>query len=622
VGIERPDAAAALLNPWHDLHVSVVPQECSEPVCSRPAAFRTRTKPAWCGQHITEILRRGGLEPLEPFTKLTGWRLTRCLRCGCQAHYRLEYTLEKNRLDEATCRACYWREWARSSRSLQGAYACRAPVAESEARKRAEDNGYEYLGPLTDPSLADDPHRVRCVHCGRISAERLGDIDFGCTCQSNPRRDRQTTNVSGPKKKDLLKDSGLPVLDCWDHDRNDTSVWETVTVRAHREAHWKCPDCGLCFTRKISDMIGPRACPDCEPKRRAAWETEYARYKVTPVAHVPELLTAWADEADPATVTVADGQLRRFRCPQGHHPKLSPLTFLQSGCHLCRGNETRRTRLEDIQIDPSAHGMNREIAAQWHPTRNGKIRLETVAPGSRRNLWWRDPECGHEWQETPANREKGRRLRCPECRTILDSLAYHYPEIAAEWSASNPSTAWQVRPSGQTAFSPSWVCANNVDHTWQAQLTSRAAGAGCPECRETGKSKIELKHHAAAQVAFGHAVSGQAVTSDAFRRRARWLVDITADLPNGQKIVIEYDGSYWHADKAEIDTAKSLDLLAAGYVVARLREHPLPPLPVSHDGYAEFVVYANMSDPEATIARVKEWTESMATRRWGPARKS
>lgn len=31
----------------------------------------------------------------------------------------------------------------------------------------------------------------------------------------------------------------------------------------------------------------------------------------------------------------------------------------------------------------------------------------------------------------------------------------------------------------------------------------------------------------------------------------------------------------------EIGTAKSLDLLVAGYLVARLREHPLPPLPIS-----------------------------------------
>lgn len=587
--------------------MSGVTQECSEPGCSCPAAFRTRSKPAWCAQHITEILQRGGLEPLEPFVKPTAWRLTRCIRCGCEAHYRLEYTVDLNRTGEATCRACHWREWARAVRSAQGAYANWTPIPETKARKHAEDNGYEYLEPLTDPSLPDDPHRVRCVYCGRISAKRLGDIDFGCSCQSNPSRDRQTTDVSGPKKKELLKDSGLTILSWWDHDRNDTPTWETVTVRAIRDAHWKCPECGLRFTCKIRDMVIASECPSCEPRHRAAREAEYARYKVTFIADVPELLAAWADDADPATVTVADSWLRRFRCPQGHHPRLIPLTFLQSGCHLCRGNETRRAWLEAVQMDPDSPQLNREIAAQWHPTRNSAIRLEKVSPGSRRMLWWQNPECGHEWQETPAERNKGQRLRCPECRTILDSLAYHYPEVAAEWSPMNPLTAWQVRPSGQTAFTPTWVCANNADHTWQAPLASRSAGAGCPECREAGKSKIELAYHAATQAVFVHAASGQALTSDLFRRRARWLVDITATLSSGQQVVIEYDGSYWHAGKIEIDTAKSLDLLAAGYLVARLREHPLPPLPISDDNYAEFVVYANAPDPETAVTRVKDW---------------
>jgi hypothetical protein len=354
-------------------------------------------------------------------------------------------------------------------------------------------------------------------------------------------------------------------------------------------------------------MMVSATCPDCEPARRAAWHEEYERYKVTPITEVPELLAAWADEADPATVMVAGSWHYRFRCPEGHHPKLSPLTFLQSGCHLCRGYETRRARLASIEADPDGYQISQELASQWHPIKNGKTPLKKVSPGSQRLRWWRDPECGHEWQESPANRQKGPRLRCPTCRTILDSLAYHYPEIAAEWSATNPLSAWQVRPSGETAFTPIWVCRNNPDHVWQASLGSRSVGSGCPECRETGKSKIELEHHAAAQAVFGIATSGQRVASDAFRRRAQWLVDITVDLPEGLKLAIEYDGSYWHADKADIDTAKTQDLLAAGYLVARLREHPLPPLPISDSRYTEFVVHANAPHPQTVINRVKTW---------------
>ncbi|MFG2712309.1 zinc-ribbon domain-containing protein [Streptomyces goshikiensis] len=592
------------------------PQPCSEPSCSQPAAFRTRSRAAWCDAHITAILHRGGLEPLESFVKPTAWRLTRCLVCGCEAHYRLEYTVEKNASGEATCRACYWKGWAQDSRDLKGAYANLAPISFAEAREHADKHGYDYIGPLTDPSLEDDPHHVRCRFCERLSADRMGDIAFGCRCQTNPRRDRQTSRVSQPKAKqrDLLKDSDLPVLDWWDHGTNDAAAWETVGLRALREVSWRCPDCGLQFPKRVIDMVTTPDCPDCEPKRRAARNAEYERFKVTPVAEVPELLAAWADDEDPRTVTVAgSGSLRRFRCPQGHHPRVSPHTYLQSGCPSCRSQDTRIERILLAEVDPAAFGLGAEIASQWHPVKNGAVELATVSPGSRKARWWQDPGCGHEWQETPAQRDKGQRLRCPVCRTILDSLAYHFPELAAEWSSANPISEWQVRPTGLTPFVPTWVCAASPEHVWQVSLASRTGGSGCPECREHGKSQVELDHHAAAERAFGNAASGQSLRHDLFARRAAWLVDISVDLPHGQKLVIEYDGSYWHADKGDLDLEKSRDLLAAGHLVVRLREHPLPALPISEPGYTEFFVYSTAPDPDGTIARVKQWALGQAT---------
>lgn len=86
-------------------------------------------------------------------------------------------------------------------------------------------------------------------------------------------------------------------------------------------------------------MAQAPSCPDCTAVREAEWEREHARYQVTPVSDIPELVAAWADDTDPATVMVAGGwKLRRFRCPNGHQPQLSPLTYLRSGCPSCRGN--------------------------------------------------------------------------------------------------------------------------------------------------------------------------------------------------------------------------------------------------------------------------------------------
>lgn len=117
-------------------------QNCQEPGCTRPPAFKTLTRPTWCDEHITAILVASGIEPLEPFVKPKKQRFTRCLRCGCEAHYSLDYTLRKREESagtEATCRACFWREWAqRSHRSS-------TPTTNTEARQCANENGFDYL---------------------------------------------------------------------------------------------------------------------------------------------------------------------------------------------------------------------------------------------------------------------------------------------------------------------------------------------------------------------------------------------------------------------------------------------------------------------------------------------
>ncbi|PQZ99705.1 hypothetical protein CQ017_06840 [Arthrobacter sp. MYb224] len=157
-------------------------QKCSITTCDATAAFKTRTNPTWCAEHIVAIQFQGGLRALEEFTHPNDWQLTECLDCHVQAHYRFNYTLEKNGENEPTCRACYWRQWADRNRLEQGSWAEITPVPFLDAKSISEDHGYTYLGPLTEPSLADDPHQVKCNHCGKISAERLSDIAFGCTC--------------------------------------------------------------------------------------------------------------------------------------------------------------------------------------------------------------------------------------------------------------------------------------------------------------------------------------------------------------------------------------------------------------------------------------------------------
>jgi len=606
--------------------------ECSTVRCTNQAAFATRSKPAWCVECIDRKLYEGGLAPVEPFNGPDGWRLTTCLTCGIQAHYRFGYTLEKNSVGEKTCRACYWRDWAAKHRARpwysferEMLDLLRKHTAEetlqimptSQAREFLErgwwpqerivahldENGFDFILDTADVNDGNDPVVARCRACQKIQVAQVGDFGYGCTCSRNIR----AANPTSPRaKRQLLIDSDSPAMAWWDHERNEAATLQTVTVRAVRECHWVCPECGARFVSKVNDMAGGPSCPDCSARRSEQWTQEYARWKTTSVAQVPELAAAWAGEEDPTTVMVVGGwHSSRFRCSQGHYPRIAPLRFLQAGCPHCRGAQTAENKRWLADTLP-------EIAAQWHPDRNGKLTPSTVVWDSKRTAWWRADCCGHEWQEPIRDRDKYARLRCPACRTILGSLAWQDPGLAAEWSPVNPVSPWHLRPYAWTEFLPHWICATDPAHVWQAPLSTRSNGGECPECRKAGKSRIELSHHEAAVEIFGGARSGVTVRDKAFSTRRSWTTDIIVNI-NDRMLVIEYDGGYWHRAPAKIlvDERKSRDLLAAGHLVVRLREHGLPSLGLDHPLFREIIVHATAPRPHAVMDEIRTWVAGL-----------
>lgn len=407
---------------------------CAVDGCELPAAFRTRTKPAWCNRHIDEILTEGGLEPLEPFDKPGTYRLTRCLNCGVEAHYKFTYTLEQNRWGAPTCRACFWRNW----------YVMAGRSVVSQPAVGSVDRGRVVLA-----QLPGGPVLYKCLDCGRLSAARPGDIPGVCGC----------SGALGGRRGD--------------------------------------------FERALSD----------------------------------------------------------------------------------------------------------ELREQFVMTvRPSNITADSITSTSVREVLWRDPVCGHEWVATVRERQRVPRWRCPKCRTILDSLAFHFPEVAAEWSDANPVSAWKVRPSGTTPFIPEWRCASDPSHVWTAPLSQRTSmRSRCPMCRTAGKSWVELDYVEAATAVFGNAISGKKITHKAFTSRTFWYPDITVTLPDGQLLLIEYDGSYWHSAKAVVDAAKTRDLLLGDALVVRLREEPLPFLALSDPRLLQIAVPAGPHNLIHVLERVNSW---------------
>jgi rubrerythrin len=132
------------------------------------------------------------------------------------------------------------------------------------------------------------------------------------------------------------------------------------------------------------------------------------------------------------------------------------------------------------------------LVVELHPTRNGPLDPSTIAGASKRKLWWRCSECGHEWQATVANRAI-RLSGCPACaikcraatqsRVTRDrSLPANRPDLATEL---HPNRNADLDPWRLAMFSTRrvwWLCPS-CGHEWQATPANRVRGAtGCPRC--------------------------------------------------------------------------------------------------------------------------------------------
>ncbi len=125
-----------------------------------------------------------------------------------------------------------------------------------------------------------------------------------------------------------------------------------------------------------------------------------------------------------------------------------------------------------------------EVAALWHPTKNGNLRPEQVRPGSAKVAWWLCKN-GHEWQDKIHARVK-KGSKCLTCfvnqRNQDNALSATYPELIAQW---HPTKNGKLTPANViwTSYTKVWwLCPKG--HEWQARVYYRVHRKhACPHCK-------------------------------------------------------------------------------------------------------------------------------------------
>lgn len=254
-----------------------------------------------------------------------------------------------------------------------------------------------------------------------------------------------------------------------------------VPPATHRKVWWICEG-GHEWRAQINSRTRGAGCPICSNRKILVGENDLA------TTH-PELARQWNYEKNgtltPQKVVAGNSVKVWWRCRYGHEYRAAITSRANgnTGCPVCTGKMVIRGENDLESLFP-------QIAAQWHPTKNGSLGPDMVTAFSNRRAWWVCSQ-GHEYQTIIAHRAQ-KESGCPYCagRKVLqgfNDLATLEPRIAAQW---HPEMNGALTPQMVTTGSHKkvwWQC--NEGHVWKAVVYSRATGAktGCPVC--AGKVK-------------------------------------------------------------------------------------------------------------------------------------
>lgn len=267
----------------------------------------------------------------------------------------------------------------------------------------------------------------------------------------------------------------------WNYEKNKTTP-DMYSPNSNTRVWWKC-NLGHEWKTSIDERNKGRKCPYCSNRLVLSGFNDLATKR-------PDLTKEWNSERnkdlDPTKILPGSGKKAWWKCKNGHEWQAEVSSRNKgAGCPYCAGFLPVRGVSDLKTVSPS-------LALEWHPSLNGMLSPENVLPKSNKRVWWQCGKCGHEWQATVGSRYYG--AGCPKCGSaksgdsfsknrvlLVGSLLDNNPQLAKEWHSTKNG---QLSPDCVTAGSSKkawWQC-SKCGHEWQAVISSRNRGNGCPAC--------------------------------------------------------------------------------------------------------------------------------------------
>lgn len=366
----------------------------------------------------------------------------------------------------------------------------------------------------------------------------------------------------------------------WNWEKNADILPSQLTLCSHKKAWWKCSK-GHEWQATIADRNKGYGCPYCSGRYTVKGENDLQTIN-------PTLAKEWNLDKNsgltPADVKPNSHNKVWWKCSKGHEwqATISNRT-MGRGCPYCSGKKVLNG-YNDLQAN------NPTLAKEWNYEKNNGLAPVNVTSNSNKKVWWRCNK-GHEWQAIISSRNKGH--GCPYCSGLYvikgeNDLQTVNPSLAKEWNyeKNNESTPSEFLANSEKMVW--WMC--NKGHEWQASIANRNNGRGCPICnseRNTSFPEYVIVYYLKK---YGLDVV------HSFRDKG-YELDIYIPSKN---IAIEYDGSFWHKNKAKKDLEKNFKCRKDGIKLYRIREE----LPQLNDSSIDYIIQENQRDLPNVLEKI------------------
>lgn len=298
--------------------------------------------------------------------------------------------------------------------------------------------------------------------------------------------------LRGPVKNSVAE-VAPELIEEWDYNTNGNLKPDMIAAGTSFPVNWICKKCHYHWPASAYSRIkGHTGCPKCAgmvfEKGVNDLETKF-----------PELLQDWDYEKNNALGIYPDeipyNLMKKvyWRCHVCGHKWsvfVNSRTTNGRGCIKC-GYKVGKALKHKNMLAERGCITDELLLKEWDYEKNSVLGItpENTIPQSVKQVFWICSICGNRWKIAVARRTKG--AGCRKCvdkanpdiirkTLIAKGHALNNPLLEKEWDYDKN----EGKPSDYTYGSGKkahWKC-STCGHSWYAQISSRAKGAGCPAC--------------------------------------------------------------------------------------------------------------------------------------------